>query len=62
MCEVFALFIDFLFLQFHLKNGSAQPSEVFSLFNSKQKTIKQLTVDGHETIIAHQCYLCQLPQ
>lgn len=63
MREVSALFIDFLFLQFHLKNGSALPSEVFSLFNSKQKTIKQPTVYGHESIIAHWCcLLCQLPQ
>jgi len=60
--EVCAFFIDFLFLQFHLKNGSALPSEVFSLFNPKQKTIKELPVYGHETVIAHQCYLwCQLP-
>lgn len=62
-CEICALFIDFLFLQFHLKNGSALPSEASSLFNSEQKTIKQLTVYGHETIIAHQCsLLCQLPR
>lgn len=62
MREIYALFIDFLFLYFHLKNGSALPSEVFGLFNSKLKTIKQPTVYGHETIIAHQCYLlCQLP-
>lgn len=61
--EICALFIDFLFLQFPLKNGSALPSEASSLFNSEQKTIKQLTVYGHETLIAHQCSLLgQLPR